>query len=245
MPKGFPRSTNNDHILACALLEKQRARCGKSAAMPDKTEVVLVTHDKALQCKAYANGLSVHKSISEFREMYHSLGKTVKEDKTADTHRELSKQKHEVSTSCASTSRNVTGVAPHGKAEVIELLSDSSGDDAEVTVFELSSDDDSKAEIEASPLGTNGNDGGRRENEEDELNAQESVSWLPQTATKQGDKDMGQEEKNKDVQKDDCLFFIDREGARRDAEQDVVHDRTCDTASKITDTTFGHSFQVG
>jgi len=113
LPHDFPRSTNDDHILACALLENERAH--RKSATPRQVEVILITQDNNLACKAYSNGLQVQ-SFSEFREMYRCRSST---------------QIHEASTS-AVPPRDNTATAPHNEVEVIELLSDSSDEEVEI-----------------------------------------------------------------------------------------------------------------
>merc|ERR1712194_269974 len=113
LPHDFPRSTNDDHILACALLENERAH--RKSATPRQVEGIPITQDNNLACKAYSNGLQVQ-SFSEFREMYRCRSST---------------QIHEASTS-AVPPRDNTATAPHNEVEVIELLSDSSDEEVEI-----------------------------------------------------------------------------------------------------------------
>lgn len=106
LPKDFPQSTNDDHILACAMWENERARRESPASR--RVEVVLATQDNNLACKAYSNGLRVD-ILSAIREKYRQ-GSLRQSGDNAPT---------------APSSIN-------GKAELIELLSDSSDDEVEI-----------------------------------------------------------------------------------------------------------------
>jgi len=116
LPKDFLQSTNDDHILACALLENDHAH--RKLATFRKVEVILVTQDNNLACKAYSNGLKVD-SLFKFREKYQRVS---------------SRQSH-IPSIFDSASGNKTVTAPlsnNEKTEVIDLLSDSSDDEVEI-----------------------------------------------------------------------------------------------------------------
>lgn len=68
-------STNDDHILACALMESGRDNPTATISQPRGAPaaaggVVLLTRDNDLACKAYADGLKVYDSPGSFREYY-------------------------------------------------------------------------------------------------------------------------------------------------------------------------------
>lgn len=60
--------TNDDHILACALIEHEK-HCKGSSGNRAAGGVVIITLDNNLTCKAYANELKVY-SPSNFKEYY-------------------------------------------------------------------------------------------------------------------------------------------------------------------------------
>mmetsp|Transcript_24606 Transcript_24606/g.59325 ORF Transcript_24606/g.59325 Transcript_24606/m.59325 type:complete len:371 (+) Transcript_24606:60-1172(+) len=63
------RPTNDDHILACAMMEDEKSRSAFPTAAKAAGGVVMVTLDNNLACKGYANGLKVD-SPSKFRGYY-------------------------------------------------------------------------------------------------------------------------------------------------------------------------------
>jgi len=65
------QSTNDDHILACALMENETFGSNQPTSSEVAGGVVIVTLDNNLACKAYANGLKVYGSPSKFQEYYH------------------------------------------------------------------------------------------------------------------------------------------------------------------------------